>query len=90
VVHIFKYGRGGADRPAGDRNAHHQQRRRFGDSKELSEVALCGLADDDALNPLPAILIDFLDHLDQTKPEQRLCPGCLMVARTMGFPPTSD
>jgi hypothetical protein len=90
VIHIFKYGgaRGEGDRPASDRNGHHHQRRRFGDSKALSEVALCGLTDSDPLNPLPAILIDHLNHLDQSKPGQQLCPACLAVAKTMGFEPT--
>lgn len=91
MVHIFKYGRaaGGPDAAEGGGSVvkQHEQRRRFGDSKDVSQVALCGLVDDDPANPLSAILITYLDHLDPTRPEQRLCPACAAEATAMGFAP---
>jgi hypothetical protein len=85
VTHIFTYGgvQSGPDLGIAQQGTrkNHEQRRRFGDSKEMSDIALCGLEDRDPSNPLDAVLIDYVD---QAKPEE-LCPACALRAREMGF-----
>jgi hypothetical protein len=85
VTHIFKYG--GAE-PSPDfklaqesTRKNHEQRQRFGDSTDMSDVALCGLEDRDPMNPLSAVLIDYLDQAEA----KELCPACALRAKQMGF-----